>query len=83
MKRIEERAFEIYPKEYPDPAATFDLMLRGGYVRGATDQQEIDIQRACQWLETSINEDTLHIHQWEHECSKREFIEMFKQAMKG
>ena len=57
MKSIEERAREAYPiNEY---SIIVGVMIRGAYIRGAKEQQAIDIDnaksafnKACGWLST-------------------------------
>ena len=57
MKSIEERAREAYPiNEY---SIIVGVMIRGAYIRGAKEQQAIDIEKAktafskaCGWLST-------------------------------
>lgn len=57
MKTIEQRAKEAYPiNEY---SIIVGVMIRGAYIRGAKEQQAIDIEKAkiaftkaCGWLST-------------------------------
>ena len=57
MKNIQERAKEAYPiNEY---SIIVGVMIRGAYIRGAKEQQAIDIEKAktafskaCGWLST-------------------------------
>ena len=52
MTDIEQRA-----KEYSSIYRTVPANRMGrlqGYVQGATDQREIDIDKACKWLKESI-----------------------------
>lgn len=76
MKEIEERA-----KKFADEFATGDAALivdiihkvaEESYIKGATDQQNIDIEKACEWLKANT-----------HSFRSDEFLEDFVKAMKG
>lgn len=57
MKTIEERAreFAISISPYPqDRGETFDTDTERAYIKGATEQKAIDIEKACEWLKDSI-----------------------------
>lgn len=59
MKTIEQRA-EDYMNNYPNmDDSHYDYYVRDGYIKGATDQQQIDINRAVSWLVLAINGDNL------------------------
>jgi len=71
MKTINERAKEVSKinKEYTQEE---NFVFAGGYIFGATDQREIDIQRACEWLITNG-----------YFLIGHKEIKLFKQYMKG
>ena len=55
MKTIEERA--ILHLEYERDFLGNDLsenMVRRAYIRGAYDQKEVDIDKACEWLKERV-----------------------------
>lgn len=53
-----------------------------GYIKGATEQREIDIKKACEWLNEILYEyvSTTTNGLYE-EFTKEEFIEVFRKAM--
>ena len=53
MKTIEERA-ELASKGYENDGYTAGTYM--GYVKGATDQKAIDIEKACEWLHNYLME---------------------------
>jgi len=80
MKTIKERA-----EEYADECWTLDeanFACEDGYIKGATEQQAIDIDKACEWMKSHIDEGLViyHNNTW---CSLGEFIKNFRKAMKG
>ena len=50
MKTIEERAKEYSKGQWDEPTAL------KAYVAGATEQKAIDIDKACDWLDTYLME---------------------------
>lgn len=78
MKTIEQRAVDAFPFRTYAPAGCGALLeeqkkLRSGYVRGATEQRKIDIEKACEWWGSRC--DNLGISRYQ--------IELFKKAMEG
>ena len=57
MKTIEERAKEYAPgisnsdSLFSIRISTLAAVERIGYIAGATEQKDIDIEKACEWLE--------------------------------
>lgn len=51
MKSIEERA-KLASEGYEDDGYSAGLYM--GYIVGAKDQKAIDIEKACEWLESYI-----------------------------
>ena len=57
MKTIEERAKQLgviseYRADYPYDKTSVEF----GYMRGATEQKAIDIEKACEWLGVHLAE---------------------------
>ena len=57
MKTIAERAKELgviseYRADYPYDKTSVEF----GYMRGATEQKAIDIDKACEWLDVHLAE---------------------------
>ena len=50
MKTIEERAKEYAPETF------LSALERKAYITGATEQRAIDIDKACDWLDTYLME---------------------------
>ena len=55
MKTIEERAkregiISQYRADYPYDTKSVEF----GYIQGAYDQKEVDIDKACEWLEERV-----------------------------
>lgn len=81
MKTINERAKEFAKEE----AKGYNPhLIAHAYNCGATDQQNIDIERACEWIRQTYMDDYA-----EDDChnsvrfDKATFLEDFKKAMKG
>lgn len=49
-KTIEQRAIECCMTQFPNHETADAESMRIGYIQGATDQQKIDIDKACKWL---------------------------------
>ena len=62
MKTIEERAKEYAPgisnsdSMFPTRISTLAAIERRGYIAGATEQKDIDIEKACEWLKNNWRE---------------------------
>lgn len=61
MKTIKERAVDAFPFRIYAPAECMELLeekkkLRLGYVRGATEQKAIDIEKACDVYRNELQE---------------------------
>lgn len=74
MKTIKERAEDYANENWTLDEANF--ACEDGYIKGATEQIEIDIEKACEWLKNNaviglMNEEV------------DDFIEDFREAMKG
>jgi len=86
-KLIRERAEERFPINYKtdNSEVSFNQGNRQlGYVEGATTQQDIDIQRACEWLSNKLQQDSLgETYLYFKYCDEQDFINDFIQAMKG
>lgn len=67
---IEEKAKEYAERNY-SPSFPFDA-LKLAYIKGATEQQEIVIKRACDWLKANS-----------YSFRSDEFLEPLVEAMKG
>lgn len=84
MKTIEERAEEFANEGYTLDEANF--ACEDGYIKGATDQREIDIVKACEWLKNYNNE---HLPYTDLDCDGHCYVDMgkfaeeFCEAMKG
>lgn len=78
MKTIEERARQASYDELDRLSPAFEE----GYIRGATEQQAIDIDKACEWIKNHIDEGLViyHNNTW---CFIGEFIENFSKSLKG
>lgn len=71
METIEERAIQA-SEGYDDQAYSAGLYM--GYIEGAHEQREIDIDKALKYLEEALQCGV-------HPCSKDSFIIGFKKAM--
>lgn len=50
MKKIEVRA-EEYMNNYPNmDDSYYDYYVKDGYIQGAIEQRQIDIDKACEWF---------------------------------
>lgn len=54
-KTIEERAREFCKRDYQLNIEGEQSAAEDGYINGATEQQEIDIQRAVEWLKDNVD----------------------------
>ena len=72
MKTIEERAIECCMTKFPVHETADAESMRQGYIKGATDQMEIDIEKACEWLKANS-----------YAFRSDEFLEPLIEAMKG
>ena len=73
MKTIEERA-----KEYAK-GRRYEIVAYVAYIAGAIEQEDIDIDKACEWLRENASK---HIH-GQYSFLKGLMLEEFQQAMKG
>ena len=89
MKSIEERAELnlMYEKDFCGNSLSDNMVCRA-YVKGATDQKAIDIDKACEWLEENARDyacATIRCPYGEEEeiiCDvHREIVEDFRKAM--
>ena len=57
METLKERAIQnlIYEQDFCGRNLSDDMVCRA-YVKGATDQKAIDIDKACEWLDTYLME---------------------------
>ena len=56
MKTIEERALEYAKKSGIDPNKDYFDFCQQDYITGAIEQKAIDIDKACDWLDTYLME---------------------------
>ena len=56
MKTIEERALEYAKKSGIDPNKDYFDFCQQDYIAGAIEQKAIDIDKACDWLDTYLME---------------------------
>ena len=54
MKTIEERALDYANKSGIDPNKDYFDFCQQDYIAGATEQKAIDIDKACEWLDTYL-----------------------------
>ena len=89
MKTIEERAKAniAYEQDFCGYSLSENMVCRA-YVRGATEQKAIDIDKACEWLEENARDyacATIRCPYGEEEeiiCDvHREIVEDFRKAM--
>jgi len=84
-KTIQERANALYQGDN----TALNVVGIDGYIRGATEQQEIDIQRVCDWMNENfgVNISTKFVTEVGVmgfiEVPKTEVIDAFKKFMKG
>lgn len=75
MKTIEERA-----EEYVNRHNSLHFTRFLAYLKGATEQKQIDIDNACNWLENNaylfVNDNTCSL-------DEKNLVEQFRKAMKG
>ena len=91
MKTIEERAKAnlAYEQDFCGHSLSENMVCRA-YVRGATEQKAIDIDKACEWLEENARDyacATIRCPYGEEEeiiCDvHQEIVEDFRKAMEG
>ena len=56
METIEERAKEYSLKDFDGYYTGREKAMEEGYIAGATEQKAIDIEKACEWLDTYLME---------------------------
>lgn len=77
METIEERARKYATKRTtPWDAPVIDYVAKEHYAIGATEQLEIDIDKACDWLEQVLYDE--HINSG---MTKSRLIEVFRKTM--
>ena len=72
MKGIEERAILNlqYEKDFLGRNLSDDMVCRA-YIKGATEQKAIDIEKACEWLKNNLREYGIILFgHWESDFSK-------------
>lgn len=76
MEKIEERAEKFADANYIT-ADCFDAAYHG-YIKGATEQKQIDIDKACEWFLSQIDYDNTG-----RECRVffRDAVDRFRKAM--
>ncbi len=76
MKTIEERAIQnlMYEQDFCGNPLSEDMVCRA-YVRGATEQKAIDIDKACEIVRNIANE---YFGDWEQSCKVED---TFRKAM--
>lgn len=89
---IEERAkgfaYQVDYQIHKDDLTEVEQSIRAcgvstGYIQGATDQQEIDIQKALEWLKLNVSEYLLENFYGEKYIETDYLVKEFEQAMKG
>lgn len=83
-KTIEQRA-EEFAEKYSYTNTSQNVDMKCGYIKGATDQHKIDIEKACEWIRRNTEQRTdsygsIWVESNRYE-TQEEFIERFKQAM--
>ena len=56
MKSIEERAKEYSLKDFDGYYTGREKAVEEGYIAGAKEQKQIDIEKACEWLDNYLME---------------------------
>ena len=56
MKIIEERAKEYSLKDFDGYYTGWEKAVQEGYIAGAKEQRQIDIEKACEWLDNYLME---------------------------
>ena len=56
MKTIEERAKEYSLKDFDWYYTGGEKAVEEGYIAGAQEQKQIDIEKACEWLDNYLME---------------------------
>ena len=56
MKTIEERAKEYSLKDFDGYYTGREKAVEEGYIAGAKEQKQIDIEKACEWLDNYLME---------------------------
>lgn len=54
-----------------------------GYIQGATDQRKIDIEKACEWLHSTIGDGFVRYGNDRMVADNDQFEAMFRKAMEG
>ena len=75
MKTIEERAKEYSLKDFDGYYTGRERAVEEGYIAGATEQKNIDIDKACEIVRNIANE---HFGDWEQSCKVED---TFRKAM--
>lgn len=56
MKTIEKRAKEYALKDFDGYYTGWEKAVEEGYIAGAKEQRQIDIEKACEWFEKYLTE---------------------------
>ena len=75
MKKIEERAKEYSLKDFDGYYTGRERAVEEGYIAGATEQKDIDIDKACEIVRNIANE---YFGDWEQSCKVED---TFRKAM--
>ena len=75
MKSIEERAKEYSLKDFDGYYTGREKAVEEGYIAGATEQKDIDIDKACEIVRNIANK---QFGDWEQSCKVEE---TFRKAM--
>ena len=75
MKTIEERAKEYSLRDFDGYYTGREKALEEGYITGATEQKDIDINKACEIVRNIANE---YFGDWEQSCKVED---TFRKAM--
>ena len=75
MKSIEERAKEYSLKGFDGYYTGREKAVEEGYIAGATEQKDIDIDKACEIVRNIANE---YFGDWEQSCKVED---TFRKAM--
>lgn len=82
---IEQRA-KAYEEDYPNmDDSYYSYYVRDGYIKGATEQRKIDIEKACEWLLLHSRDALAHgynLIEGKFAIGDK-FIENFRKAMEG
>ena len=75
MKTIKERAKEYSLKDFDGYYTGREKAVEEGYIAGATEQKDIDIDKACEIVRNIANE---YFGDWEQSCK---IEDTFRKAM--